>query len=159
MREARQLGLPCLCSSHCRGCERDEIDMAREARLLREVQSQNAIRRAEAEAALASIRRRRTHRSWLIDARVPGSTVPHLNVRDSARVERWLAERNLREGCPLQATGRPPTRRCRDRMTWTAILAIGRRIDERGASLRLGSTLKDEVAFWTRLAARGGDVD
>jgi hypothetical protein len=159
MREARQLGLSFLCASHCRGRERDKIDNAREARLLRRVQSENVIRRVEAEASLASIVRRRAHRSWLIDARIRGSTVPHLNVRDSARLERWLAERNLNEGFPLQATGRPPTPRCWDRLIWTAILALGGRIDERGASLRLASALKDEVVFWTRLAARGGDVE
>ena len=90
---------------------------------------------------------------------VPGSTVPHLNARDAGRVERWLAERNLRETRPLPATGRQPTPRCWDRMTWTAILAIGGRIDEHGARRRLELAVKDEVAFWRRLEERGGDVE
>jgi hypothetical protein len=118
---------------------------------LREAQSENAIRRAEAEAALAAIARRRQHRAWKLDPRLPGSTVPHLSVRDAARVERWLAERNLRGGRRLQATGRPPTPRCWDRMMWTAILGIGGRIDEGGARRRLELAVKDEVAFWKRL--------
>jgi hypothetical protein len=159
MRDARRLGLPSLCSRHCRGRARDKIDAAREQRLRREAASENVIRRAEAEAALAAIARRRQHRAWLLDPRLPGSTVPHLSTRDAARVERWLLERNLREGRPLQATGRPPTPRCWDRMTWTAILAIGGRIDEHGARRRLELAVKDEVAFWRRLEERGGDVE
>jgi hypothetical protein len=151
MRDARRLGLPSLCSSHCRGRARDKIDTARVPGLLREAQSENVIRRAEAEAALAAIARRRLHRAWLLDPRLPGSTVAHLNVRDAARVERWLAERNLRDARPLQMTGRPPTPRCWDRMTWTAILAIGGRIDQHGARRRLELAMKDEAAFWRRL--------
>ena len=44
-------------------------------------------------------------------------------------------------------------------MTWTAILAIGGRIDEHGARRRLELAVKDEVAFWRRLEERGGDVE
>jgi hypothetical protein len=159
MRDARRLGLPSLCSRHCRGRARDKIDAARVERLLREAQSQNVIRRTEAEAALAALARRRLHRAWLLDPRLPGSTVPHLSARDSLRVERWLAERNLCEARPLQATGRPPTPRFWDRMTWAAILAIGGRIDEQGARRRLELAVKDEVAFGKRLEERGGDVE
>jgi hypothetical protein len=159
MREARRLGLPSLCPSHCKGRARDKIDADREKRLLREAQSLNAIRRSEAEASLAAIARRRMHRGWLIDPRIPGSTVPHLNVRDSERVQRWFLARNLRDDRPLPATRRPPTPRCWDRLTWAAILAIGGRIGERGASLRLASALSDEVVFWKQLIARGGDVE
>jgi hypothetical protein len=126
---------------------------------LREAQSENVIRRVEAEAALAAIARRQTQRAWKLDPRLPGSTVPHLNARDAGRVERWLAERNLGGGRPLQATGRPPTPRCWDRMTWTAILAIGGRIDEQGARRRLELAMKDEVAFWMRFERRGGDAE
>jgi hypothetical protein len=42
-------------------------------------------------------------------------------------------------------------------MTWTAILAIGGRIDEGGARRRLELAVKDEVAFWKRLEERGWD--
>jgi hypothetical protein len=41
---------------------------------------------------------------------------------------------------------------------WTAILAIGGRIDEPGARRRLELAMKDETAFWARLEERGGDV-
>jgi hypothetical protein len=153
MRDARRLGLSSLCSSHCRGHARDKIDAARVPRLLREAQS---IRRAEAEAALAAIARRMLHRAWLLDPSLPGTTAPHLNARDAARVERWLIERNLRDGVALQATGWPQTPRCWDRMTWAAILAIGGRIDEHGARRRLELAVKDEVAFWQRFEERGG---
>jgi hypothetical protein len=59
----------------------------------------------------------------------------------------------------MQATGRPPTLRCWDRMTWTAILAIGGRIDEQGAMRRLELAVKDEIAFWRRFGERGGDAE
>jgi hypothetical protein len=36
-------------------------------------------------------------------------------------------------------------------MTWTAILAIGGRIDQDGARRRLKLAVKDELAFWKRL--------
>jgi hypothetical protein len=93
------------------------IDAARVARLLREAQSENAIRRAEAEAALAAIARQRQHRAWLLDPRLPGSTAPHLSVRDAGRVERWPLERGDRQDRTMPATGIPPTPRCWDRMT------------------------------------------
>ena len=79
---------------------------------MREAQSENVIRRAEAEASLAAIARRRLHRAWLLDPRLPGTTAPHLNARVAGRVELWLIERNLRDGVALQATERPPTPRC-----------------------------------------------
>jgi hypothetical protein len=58
----------------------------------------------------------------------------------------------------LLATG-CSTPRCLNRMTWTAILAIGGRIDEHGPTRRLELAVKDEVAFWRRLEERGGDVE
>jgi hypothetical protein len=150
MRDARWLGLRSLCSSHCKGCARDKIDAAREEQRRREAQSENFIRRSEAEASLAAIARRKLHRAWLLDPRLPGCTVPHLSARDSARVERWLADRNLRDDRPLQSTGYPSTPRCLDRLTWTAILAIGGRTDEAGARRRLELALKDEGAFFAQ---------
>ena len=44
-------------------------------------------------------------------------------------------------------------------MTWTAILAIGGRIDEYGARRRLDLAVKDETAFWKRLEGSGGDIE
>jgi hypothetical protein len=157
MREARKLGVN-LCRWHCRGRLRDQVDARRELRLHRLANSDNDILRSRAERALACIARRKTNRAWKLDPRLRGSTVPHLSARDAGRVERWLADRNLRDGRPLQATGRPPTPRCWDRMTWAAILAIGRRIDQHGARRRLELAVKDEVAFWRRLEECGGDV-
>jgi hypothetical protein len=157
MREARKLGVN-LCRWHCRGKVRDQVDARREPRLHRLADSDNDILRSRAERALACLARRRANRAWKLDPRLPGSTVPHLNARDGLRVEQWLAERNLRDICPLQATGRPPTARCWDRMTWAAILAIGGRIDEQGARRRLELAVKDEVAFWKRLEERAGDA-
>jgi hypothetical protein len=58
----------------------------------------------------------------------------------------------------MQATGRQPTHRCWDRMTWAAILAIGGRIGEQGARRRVEWAMKDEVAFWKRLEERAGDA-
>jgi hypothetical protein len=158
MREARKVGVN-LCRWHCRGRVRDQVDARRERRLHRLANSDNDILRSRAERALACIARRKTNRAWKLDPRSPGSTVPHLNDRDAGRVEQWLAERNLREARPLQATGRPPTARCWDRMTWTAILAIGGRIDDQGARRRLELAVKDEAAFWRRLEEWGGEVE
>jgi hypothetical protein len=158
MREARKLGVN-LCRWHCRGRLRDQVDARREPRLHALAASDNDILRSRAERALACLARRRTNRAWKLDPRMPGSTVPHLSARDAGRVERWLAERNLGAGCALQATGRPPTPRCWDRMMWTAILAIGGRIDEGGAKRRLELAVKDEVAFWTRLEERDGEAE
>ena len=62
------------------------------------------------------------------------------------------------EGRGLLATG-CSTPRCRDGMTWTAILAIGDRIDQHVARHRLELAVKDEVAFWSRLEQRGEDVE
>jgi hypothetical protein len=146
MREARKLGAN-LCRLHCRCQLRDEVDDRREPRLHALANSDNEIVRSRAERALGCIARRRTNRAWKLDPRLPGSTVPHLNRRDAGRVERWLAERNLCEARPMQATRRQPTPRCWDRMTWTAILAIGGRIGEQGARHRLELAVKDEVAF------------
>jgi hypothetical protein len=157
MREARKLGVN-LCRWHCRGRLRDQVDARRELRLRRLANSDNDILRSRAERALACIARRKTNRAWRLDPRLHGSTVPHLSDRDAARVERWLAERNLCEGRPLQATGRPATPRCWDRMTWAAILAIGGRIDEQGARRRLELAVKDEAAFWKRFEESGGDA-
>jgi hypothetical protein len=158
MREARKMGV-LLCRWHCRGRVRDTVDARREPRLRALANSDNDILRSRAERSLACIARRKTSRAWKLDPRLPGSTVPHLSDRDAARVERWLAERNLRHGCALQATGRPPAPRCWDRMTWAAILAIGGRIDEHGAKRRLELAVKDEAAFWKRLKERGEDVE
>jgi hypothetical protein len=47
----------------------------------------------------------------------------------------------------LEATDRSPTPRCWGRMTWTAVLVLGGRLDEKGARGRLELALKDEVAF------------
>jgi hypothetical protein len=125
-------------------------------RLLREAQSKNFIRRAEAEASLAAIARRRQHRAWLLDPRLPGSTVTHLSVRDAARVERWLLERGFWEDRAMQGMGCPPTPRCWDRMTWAAILVIGGCIDEGGARRRLELAVQDEVASGGGLGSAAG---
>ena len=158
MREARKMGVN-LCRWHCRGRLRDTVDARREPRLRALANSDNDILRSRAERALACIARRKTNRAWKLDPRLPGATVPHMSVRDAMRVERWLAERNVRESYPLQATGHPPTPRCLDRMTWTAILAIGGRIEEHGARRRIELAVKDEVVFRKRLEERGEDVE
>jgi hypothetical protein len=44
-------------------------------------------------------------------------------------------------------------------VTWTAILALGGRIDQHSARRRLELAVKDEVGFWKRFEERGGDVE
>ena len=70
------------------------------------------------------------------------------------RCSRWSSTMTagwLRQDAP------PP--RCRDGMTWAAILALGGRIDEGGGKRRLELAVKDEVAFWTRLEERDGEAE
>jgi hypothetical protein len=148
-----------LCRLHLHGAKRDLVDIAREQRLLREAQSENKIKRSEAVRSLAAIARRRTHRGWKIDARLPGATVPVLQERDAERVERWLLERGFQEGRVLQRTGRLPTARFWDRISWAAVLSLGGRLSQTASRQRLELALKDEVAFWRRLEAKGGDVE
>jgi hypothetical protein len=143
-----------LCWLHLHGAKRDLVDIAREQRLLREAQSDNKIKRSEAVRSLAAIARRRMHRSWKIDARLPGATVPVLQERDAERVERWLLERGFRQGHILPATGRLPSPRFWDRVFWAAVLALGSRLSETASRLRLELALKDEVAFWKRGSER-----
>ena len=157
MREARRMNIN-LCRLHLHGAKRDLVDIAREQRLLREAQSENKIKRSEAVRSLAAIARRRTHRGWKIDARLPGATVPVLRERDAERVERWLLERGFRQGHILPATGRLPSPRFWDRVSWAAVLALGSRLSEAASRRRLELALRDEVAFWKRLEAKGGDV-
>jgi hypothetical protein len=158
MREARRMNIN-LCRLHLHGAKRDLVDIAREQRLLREAQSENKIKRSEAVRSLAVIARRRMHRSWKIDARLPGATVPVLRERDAERVERWLHERGFRPSRILSATGRLPSPRFWDRVSWAAVLALGDRLSEAASRRRLELALKDEVAFWKQLEAKGGDVE
>jgi hypothetical protein len=99
------------------------------------------------------------HRSWKIDARLAGATVPVLGERDAERVERWLLEWGFRQGHILSATGRLLSPRFWDRVSWAAVLSLGDRLSEAGSRGRLELALKDEVAFWKRLEAKGGDVE
>jgi hypothetical protein len=99
------------------------------------------------------------HRGWKIDARLPGATVPVLGGRDADRVERWLLERGFRRGHILPATGRLPSPRFWDRVSWAAVLALGDRLLEAASRRRLELALKDEVAFWKRLEAKDGEVE
>jgi hypothetical protein len=157
MREARRMNIN-LCRNHLHGAKRDLVDIARERRLLREAQSENKIKRSEAARSLAAIVRRRMHRGWKIDARMLGATVPVLQERDAVRVERWLLERGFRKGRVLPGTGRLPTPRFWDRISWAAVLSLGGRLSETASRRRLELALKDEVAFWKRLEAKGGEV-
>jgi hypothetical protein len=158
MREARRMNVN-LCRLHLHGAKRDLVDVAREQRLLREAQSENKIKCSEAVRSLAAIARRRMHRSWKIDPRLPGATVPVLQERDAQRVERWLLERGFRNSLVLPRTGRFPTPRFWDRVSWAAVLALGNRLSEAASRRRLELALKDEVAFWKRLEVLGGDIE
>jgi hypothetical protein len=158
MREARRMNVH-LCRLHLHGAKRDLVDIAREQRLLREAQSENKIKRSEAVRSLAAIARRRMHRSWKIDARLAGATVPVLRERDAERVVRWLLERGFRENRILAATGRLPSPRLWDRVSWSALLALRNRLSEAASRRRLELALKNEVAFWKQLEAKGGDEE
>jgi hypothetical protein len=90
---------------------------------------------------------------------LPGATVPVLRGRDAEHVERWLAERGFHEDRTLQATARLPSPRFWDRVSWAAVLSVGRRLSEAASQRRLEQALRDEVAFWKRLKAKGRDVE
>jgi hypothetical protein len=61
--------------------------------------------------------------------------------------------------CGEDPSPRLPTARFWDRISWAAVLSLGDRLSEMASRRRLELALKDEVAFWKRLEAKGGDVE
>jgi hypothetical protein len=155
---ARSTGLRCRgiplkfsdkCRCHCLGSERIAVDAKRlpwlDCQLPR---SGNAKVRANVEARIARIERRRLRWAWRTDPTVEGATIS-LSPRDLPRVRDWL--RYVARADNFDAL----TARCRDRLLWAGALCIARRTTEETALKSVRTALKDE-ARW--LITTGGSL-
>ena len=142
----RKTGRPCRaiplkfsdkCTVHCRGEERAKVDRLRLAwlqRLLR--RSIGDVARANAQARIDKIERRRLRWAWKTDPTVPGATIA-LQPQDLARAEGWLRD----------VAGVEPdwlTARACDQCLWAAALCLSRRYDEETAFLKVKRALQAE---------------
>jgi hypothetical protein len=155
---ARSTGLRCRgtplkfstkCRCHCLGSERIAVDAKRLSWLERQLpRTGNAKVRANIEARIARIERRRLRWVWRTDPTVEGATIS-LSPRDLPRVRDWL--RYVARVDNFDAL----TARCRDRLLWAGALCIARRTTEETALKSVRTALKDE-ARW--LITTGGSL-
>jgi hypothetical protein len=138
------------CRLHVGGSQRDIIDAQRAKLAERMVRSTNAKLRAQGEAALRSIAKRRLHRAWQADPTLPGSTLT-LPDHDEARVRRWLLEEH---GIDLDKTthegGFPLSYRAIDRLRWAAALCLTKRSPPPNAAKRVVAALRDDLKWWRK---------
>jgi hypothetical protein len=137
------------CRCHCLGSERIAVDAKRLSWLERQLpRTGNAKVRANVEARIARIERRRLRWAWRTDPTVEGATIL-LSPRDLERVWEWL--RRVARVDDLDAL----TARCRDRLLWAGALCIARRTTQETALQSVRTALKDE-ARW--LITTGGSL-
>jgi hypothetical protein len=72
------------CRLHCKGAERDRLDVLREPQLVR-LSRKSGLTGLDARAQLEAIQRRRLHRLWQTSPNLPGATI-HLAPADLDRV-------------------------------------------------------------------------
>jgi hypothetical protein len=147
---ARSTGLRCRgislkfstkCRCHCLRSERIAVDAKRLPWLERQLpRTANAGARANIEARIARIERRRLRWAWRIDPTVEGATIL-LSPRDLKRVLEWL--RCVGRVDDLDAL----TARCRDRLLWAGALCIARRTTDETALKSVRTALKDEARW------------
>jgi hypothetical protein len=147
---ARSTGLRCRgtplkfstkCRCHCLGSERIAVDAKRLSWLERQLpRTANAKVRANIEARIARIERRRLRWAWRTDPTVEGATIL-LSPRDLERVWEWL--RCVGRVDDLDAL----TARCRDRLLWAGALCIARRTTDETALKSVRTALKDEARW------------
>ena len=150
---ARSTGLRCRgtplkfstkCRCHCLGSERIAVDAKRLFWLERQLpRTGNAKVRANVEARIARIERRRLRWAWRTDPTVEGATIL-LSPRDLERVWEWL--RCVARVDDLDAL----TARCRDRLLWAGALCIARRTTQETALQSVRTALKDEAQWLIR---------
>ena len=141
------------CRHHLRGKKRDAVDAARLARAVRKLQTTtNGVFRRNAVNVIRNVERRRLHRAWKVDPRLPGSTLS-LSA-GMKRIRAWLREEHhvdLDKAETTCAGDRYMTPRCIDRLRWGAVLAVTKRIDAEAARRRVMVALRDDAKFWDKL--------
>jgi hypothetical protein len=148
---ARSTGLRCRgiplkfstrCRCHCLGSERIAVDARRLSWLQRQLpRTGNAEVRANIEARIGRIERRRLRWVWRkFDPTVEGATIS-LSPGDRERVREWL--RHVAGVDYLDAL----TARCRDRLLWAGALCIARRTTQETALQSVRTALKDEARW------------
>ena len=143
---ARSTGLRCRgtplkfstkCRCHCLGSERIAVDAKRLSWLERQLpRTANVKVRANIEARIARIERRRLRWVWRTDPTVEGATIL-LSACDRERVRDWL--RHVAGVDDFDAL----TARCRDRLLRAGALCIARRTTEETALKSVRTALKD----------------
>lgn len=150
---ARSTGLRCRgiplkfsdkCRCHCVRSERVAVDAKRLSWLERQLpRTGNAKVRANVEARIARIERRRLRWAWRTDPTVEGATIL-LSACDLDRVRDWL--RHVARVDDFDAL----TARCSDRLLWAGALCIARRTTEETALKSVRTALKDEAQWLIR---------
>jgi hypothetical protein len=126
------------CTVHCVGAERVRVDQLRLAwlqRLLRR-KSIGEVLRANVQARIDKIERRRLRHVWKLDPSISGSTI-RLMPADHERACRWLRD----------VAGIDPsllTARAYDQCLWASALCLSHRYDEETALLKVKKALQDE---------------
>jgi hypothetical protein len=131
------------CSIHCRGAERIAVDKLRLAWLRRGLRrSIGDIARANVQARIDKIERRRQRWAWKSGPTLLGSTIA-LRPHDLARAEAWLREVAAVEPDRLTA-------RARDQCLWAAALRLSCRYDEGMAVMKVKRALQAEEEWRTK---------
>lgn len=172
MRNGERCGGPVLrgedaCRHHLRDpVRRAHADAERRERAQRRVDLGYPRSRVErAVEALNALDKSQLHRSWKIDARIPGVTITFTSDDDRVACERWLVENcGVDINQPISETGRMASPRLCDRLYWSAwrVLRGGDfvTVDFIGrAKNRVRAALRDECFFWRKWEDAGGDQE
>ena len=157
---ARSTGLRCRgiplkfstkCRCHCLGSERIAVDAKRLSWLERQLpRTGNADARANVEARIARIERRRLRWVWRTDPTVEGATIS-LSPRDLERVQAWLRS----VGVDVDSL----TPRALDRCRWAGALNLARRTTEATALKSVAVALRDERQWRAKTGEAGASLN
>ena len=139
------------CRHHLKGPERAAYDALREPILRKRIQTTiNKRRLKNAEQSLRSIGRKALQRAWLIDPRLPGSTLM-LSDHDEARAHKWLLQTHNVDLEALSPANEPWTPRAIDRLRWCAHLALSGVLTPIKTKHRVILAGRDDVKFFEKL--------
>lgn len=138
------------CHTHLQGPQRDILDAQRAERAEKMARSTNVKLRAQGEATLRAIAKRKLHRAWQADPTIPGSTLT-LPERDEAAVRRWLLEEHCIDlDNTKHEEGFPLSYRAIDRLRWAAALCLTKRSPPENAARRVEQALRVDLAWWRK---------
>jgi hypothetical protein len=153
------------CRHHLRGVERDKSDCEREQRYLKTLELGDIpLTELRARRGLASIARRRFHKLWIQDPRIEGETITFALPQDHQRALQWLIDNCCIDvSKPLPGTTRIATPRCLDRLLWVAwrVVRSEDKVSDQfieNAKRRVAQAIRDDMKFWKRWDAAGGDA-